>query len=73
MEVYAQGALPQKAIDSFFCKALYRKSLNTICIVFQIFNSKLSQEWCFKPYVYYIKLLQGVTKEATDRFFRRAF
>ena len=49
----------KKAIDSFFSEAPYRKSLNTICIVFRIYNPKLSQEWYFKPYVYYIKLLQN--------------
>ena len=57
------GCSTKKAIDSFFYEALYRKSLNTICIVFQFFNPKLSQEWCFKPYVYYIKLLQGALRK----------
>ena len=49
----------KKAIDSLFCEALYRKSLNTICIVFRFYNPKLSQERYFKPYVYYVKLSQG--------------
>ena len=57
------GCPTKKAIDSFFSEALYRKSLNTICIVFPIFNPKLSQEWCFKPYVYYIKLLQDALRK----------
>ena len=53
----------KKAIDSFFCEALYRKSLNTICIAFRFYNPKLSQERCFKPCVYYIKLLQGALRK----------
>ena len=40
------GCSTKKAIDSFFCEALYRKSLNTICIAFRFYNPKLSQEWC---------------------------
>ena len=51
------------AIDSFFCEALYRKSLNTICIAVRFYNPKLSQERCFKPCVYYIKLLQGALRK----------
>ena len=49
------GCSTKKAIDSFFCEALYRKSLNTICIIFRLYNPNLSQERCFKPCVYYIK------------------
>ena len=63
MQIYAQGALQKKAIDSFFCEALYRQSLNTICITFRFYNRKLSQEWCFKPRVYYIKLLQAALRK----------
>ena len=40
------GCTRKKAIDSFSCEALYRKSLNTICIAFQFYNPKLSQERC---------------------------
>ena len=57
------GCSTKKAIDSFFCEALYRKSLNTICIAFRFYNPKLSQERCFKPCVYYIKLLQGALRK----------
>ena len=57
------GCSTKKAIDSFFCEALYRKSLNTICISFRFYNPKLSQERCFKPCVYYIKLLQGALRK----------
>ena len=55
--------LYKKAIDSLFSEALYRKSLNTTCIVFRFYNPKLSQERCFKPFVYYIKLLQGALRK----------
>ena len=57
------GCSTKKAIDSFFCEALYRKSLNTICIVFRFYNPKLSQERCLKPCVCYIKLLQGALRK----------
>ena len=53
----------KKAIVSFFCEALYRQSLNTICITFRFYNRKLSQERRFKPYVYYIKLLQAASRK----------
>ena len=36
------GCSTKKAIDSLFCEALYRKLLNTICIVFRFYNAKLS-------------------------------
>ena len=55
--------LYKKAIDSLFSEALYRKSLNTTCIVFRFYNPKLSQERCFKTYAYYIKLLQGALRK----------
>ena len=57
------GCSTKKAINSFFREELYRKSSNTICIVFLFYNPKLSQKWCFKPYVYYIKLLQGALRK----------
>ena len=57
------GCSTEEAIDSFFCEALYRKSINTICIAFRFYNPKLSQERCFKPCVYYIKLLQGALRK----------
>ena len=34
-----------------------------MCIVFRFHNPKLSQEGCFKPFVYYIKLLQGALRK----------
>ena len=34
------GCSTKQAIDSFFCEALNRKSLNTICIVVQFYNPK---------------------------------
>ena len=34
------GYSTKKAIDSFFCEELYRKSLSTICIAFRFFNPK---------------------------------
>ena len=64
MQVYMQGALQKKAIHSFFFEALYRKSLNTICIAFRFYNQKLSQERCFKP----CAITARFTKEATDSF-----
>ena len=54
----------KKAIHSFFFEALYRKSLNTICIAFRFYNQKLSQERCFKP----CAITARFTKEATDSF-----
>ena len=67
------GCFTKEAIDSFFCKALYRKWWNTICVVFQFYNQKLNLEVYFKPYVYYTRLCTGrSTKELTDSFFRRA-
>ena len=39
MQVYVQGALQKMQLIAFF--ALYRKSLNAICIPFQFFNPKL--------------------------------
>ena len=57
------GCTTKKAIDSFFCEARYRKSLNTICIAFRFFNPKLSQELCFKPCFYYIKLLDSALRK----------
>ena len=57
------GCSTEEAIDSFFCEALYRKPLNTICIAFRFYNPKLSQERCFKLCIYYIKLLQGALRK----------
>ena len=51
-EVSHPGVLQKKAIDTFVWEALFRKSLNTVCIVFRFYNPKLSQEQCYKPYVW---------------------
>ena len=60
--------LYKKAIDSLFSEAPYRKSLNTTCIIFRFYNPKLSQDRCFKPYVYYRKLLQGTFRKKQASF-----
>ena len=63
MRKYLQGVLQKKAIDTFVWEALFRKSLNTVCIVFRFYNPKLSQEQCYKPYVWQIKILQGALQK----------
>ena len=64
----------KEAIDHLFCKTLYRESnTNAICIGFQVYNPKLSQEGCFRTYIYYKRLCTGCSsKEATDNFFCKA-
>ena len=70
---YVQGALRKKQLIVSFVKHFTENDENTICIVFQFCNQKLSLEGCFKPYVYYTRLCTGCsTKEQTDSFFRRA-
>ena len=49
----------KEAIDSCFCKVLYRKWWKHYCIAFQFYNQKSSLEGCFKPYVYYTRLCTG--------------
>ena len=70
---YAQGALRKKQLLVSFVKHFPENDENTICIVFQFYNEKISLEGCCKPYVYYTRLCTGrSTKEETDSFFRRA-
>ena len=55
----------KEAIDNFFCKTLYRKSNK--CYMRRFSSSKLSQEGCFKTFIYYKRLCTGCfMKEAID-------
>ena len=59
-------------LDFFYYIGLYwpESHKNTICIGFQVRNQKLSQEGCFKAYMYYKMLCTGCsTKEAVGSFF----
>ena len=70
---YVQGAPRKKQLIGSFVKHFTENDENTICIVFQFHNPKLSQEGCFRPYVYYTRLCTGRSaKKQTDSFFRRA-
>ena len=66
-----QGALRKKQWIVSFVKHSTDNDENTICIIFQFYNQKLSLEGCCKPYVY--KALHRVLYEGTNSFFRRAF
>ena len=68
-----QGGLCKKHLITFFVKHFTRSHKNTICIDFQVHNPKLSQEGCFKTYVYCKRLSAGCSmKEAIDDFFYKA-
>ena len=70
---YMQGGLQKKQLIASFLKHFTKNQKNTICISFQVHNPKLSQEGCFKTYLYYTRLYTGcLTKEAIHSFFCKA-
>ena len=68
-----QSALRKKQSIVSFVKHSTENGENTICVIFQFYNQKLSLEGCFKPYVHYTRLCTGrSTKEQSNSFFRGA-
>ena len=54
-----QGDLWKKQLITSFLKHLAESHANVICIGFQVHNPELSQEGCFKTYIYYKRLCTG--------------
>ena len=71
--MYRVYVLRKKQFIASFVKHFTENHENTVCMVFQFHDPKLSQEGCFKPYDYCTRLCTGrSTNEQTDSFFRRA-
>ena len=67
------GCSTKEATDIFFREHFNQNHENTICVNFQFYNPKLSQERCFMLCVCSTGLCNRCsTKEAISSFFRRA-
>ena len=70
---YMQGGLRKKQLITSFLKHFMKNKKKHYMCHFQVHNPKLSQEWCFKTYIYYTRLCTGCSaKEVIDSKFCKA-